>query len=75
MKYSEHVLLIGEGAEEFAFVNGHQFTEQDYFFTERRYEQLLSMKEKKGYSPCLSRNTQMIKKVWNCWRRRVGPAR
>ncbi|MFB9213755.1 isoaspartyl peptidase/L-asparaginase family protein [Vibrio sinaloensis] len=46
MKYSEHVLLIGEGAEEFAFVNGHQFTEQDYFFTERRYEQLLSMKEK-----------------------------
>nr|WP_216612184.1 isoaspartyl peptidase/L-asparaginase [Vibrio sp. RE86] len=46
MKKSEHVLLIGEGAEEFAFTNGYEFTEQDYFFTDRRYEQLQSMKEK-----------------------------
>lgn len=43
---SDHVLLIGEGAEKFAFEHQHQYTEQDYFFTERRYEQLLSMKEK-----------------------------
>ncbi|MBF4383672.1 isoaspartyl peptidase/L-asparaginase, partial [Vibrio anguillarum] len=41
MKHSDHVLLIGEGAEAFAFTQGHQYTEQDYFFTERRYEQLL----------------------------------
>ncbi|KLN65664.1 isoaspartyl peptidase/L-asparaginase family protein [Vibrio sp. VPAP30] len=46
MNKSEHVLMIGEGAEEFAFEHGYQFTEQDYFFTNRRYEQLLSMKEK-----------------------------
>ena len=46
MTKSEHVLLIGEGAEEFAFANGYEFTEQDYFFTDRRYEQLQSMKEK-----------------------------
>lgn len=46
MTKSEHVLLIGEGAEEFAFTNGYEFTEQDYFFTDRRYEQLQSMKEK-----------------------------
>lgn len=46
MNKSEHVLLIGDGAEEFAFANGHPFTEQDYFFTERRYQQLQSMKEK-----------------------------
>ncbi|NVD05536.1 isoaspartyl peptidase/L-asparaginase [Vibrio sp. JPW-9-11-11] len=46
MNNSDHVLLIGEGAEEFAFANGYAFTEQDYFFTERRYEQLQSMKEK-----------------------------
>lgn len=46
MNKSEHVLLIGEGAEEFAFANGYSFTEQDYFFTERRYQQLQSMKEK-----------------------------
>lgn len=46
MNKSEHVLLIGDGAEAFAFANGHPFTEQDYFFTERRYQQLQSMKEK-----------------------------
>ncbi|CCN85178.1 Isoaspartyl peptidase [Vibrio nigripulchritudo SFn27] len=46
MKKSNHVFLIGEGAEAFAFEHGYEFTEQDYFFTERRYEQLQSMKEK-----------------------------
>lgn len=46
MQRSEHVLLIGEGAEEFAFEVGHAFTEQDYFYTDRRYEQLQSMKKK-----------------------------
>ncbi|WP_394127474.1 isoaspartyl peptidase/L-asparaginase family protein [Vibrio hepatarius] len=46
MNKSNHVLLIAEGAEEFAFEQGYQFTEQDYFFTDRRYDQLLSMKEK-----------------------------
>ena len=46
MRRSEHVLLMGEGAEEFAFNLGYQYTEQDYFFTERRYDQLQSMKQK-----------------------------
>lgn len=46
MQQSDHVLLIGEGAEAFAFEHGYAYTEQDYFFTERRYEQLQSMKEK-----------------------------
>ncbi len=46
MLKSNHVLLVGEGAETFAFENGHQYTEQDYFFTDRRYEQLISMREK-----------------------------
>ncbi|MDB1122801.1 isoaspartyl peptidase/L-asparaginase family protein [Vibrio algarum] len=45
MNKSEHVFLIGDGAEEFAFDNGFDYTEQDYFFTDRRYEQLQSMKE------------------------------
>lgn len=45
MLKSDHVLLMGEGAEEFAFSLGYEYTEQDYFFTERRYEQLQSMKE------------------------------
>lgn len=46
MKNSNHVLLIGEGAEEFAFEQGYEYTEQDYFYTDRRYDQLQSMKEK-----------------------------
>ncbi|ASG00804.1 isoaspartyl peptidase/L-asparaginase family protein [Vibrio anguillarum] len=50
MKHSDHVLLIGEGAEAFAFTQGHQYTEQDYFFTERRYEQLLAMKSRNQFA-------------------------
>ncbi|WP_447400386.1 isoaspartyl peptidase/L-asparaginase family protein [Vibrio harveyi] len=46
MRNSNHVLLVGEGAEKFAFEQGHEYTEQDYFFTDRRYEQLLFMREK-----------------------------
>ncbi|WP_428772658.1 isoaspartyl peptidase/L-asparaginase family protein [Vibrio sp.] len=46
MRGSPHVLLIGEGAEAFAFEHGYAYTEQDYFFTERRYQQLQSMKAK-----------------------------
>ena len=46
MQHSPHVLLIGDGAEEFAFGHQHTYTEQDYFVTDRRYDQLQSMKEK-----------------------------
>lgn len=46
MLHSPHVMLAGEGAEEFAFSLDYDYTEQDYFFTERRYDQLQSMKEK-----------------------------
>lgn len=45
MENSDHVMLIGAGAEHFAFSEcGHRYTEQDYFFTERRYDQLQVMK-------------------------------
>ena len=46
MERSPHVLLIGDGAEEFAFEQKYQYTEQDYFVTDRRYDQLQSMKQK-----------------------------
>ncbi|MEE3880846.1 isoaspartyl peptidase/L-asparaginase family protein [Vibrio sp. YYF0003] len=55
MLKSNHVLLVGEGAEKFAFENGHQYTEQDYFFTDRRYEQLISMREKGEFALSESR--------------------
>ncbi|MFD2176974.1 isoaspartyl peptidase/L-asparaginase family protein [Veronia pacifica] len=45
MTGSSHVMLSGDGAEKFAFNEaGHVYTEQDYFFTERRYDQLLDAK-------------------------------
>ncbi|MBR9789073.1 MAG: isoaspartyl peptidase/L-asparaginase [Vibrionaceae bacterium] len=55
MQKSNHVLLVGEGAETFAFEHGHQYTEQDYFFTDRRYEQLISMREKGEFALSESR--------------------
>ncbi|WP_050911065.1 isoaspartyl peptidase/L-asparaginase family protein [Vibrio campbellii] len=55
MRNSNHVLLMGEGAEKFAFEQGHEYTEQDYFFTDRRYEQLLSMREKGQFALSESR--------------------
>lgn len=45
MKHSPHVFLIAEGAEKFAFEQGYLYTEQDYFYTDRRYEQLMVLKE------------------------------
>jgi beta-aspartyl-peptidase (threonine type) len=40
MKKSEHVFLIGNGAEEFAKQNGIAFEGDEYFYSEFRYKQL-----------------------------------
>lgn len=40
MERSEHVLLIGRGAEEFCRANGVEFTNAAHFHTERRWEAL-----------------------------------
>lgn len=45
MKKSEHVFLIGTGAEEFAKQNGIAFEPDEYFYSEFRYKQLLKTKE------------------------------
>jgi beta-aspartyl-peptidase (threonine type) len=41
MTDSKHVMLIGEGAEAFAREHGIVFESDEYFFTERRWQQLL----------------------------------
>ena len=41
MEKTEHVLLCGSGAEEFAREAGYEFAPPEYFFTEFRYAQLL----------------------------------
>ncbi len=40
MDNSAHVLLVGDGAEEFAVSQGMKLVDDKYFFTEQRWEQL-----------------------------------
>ncbi len=46
MKDSPHVMLYGEGAEEFAKQQGFEWVENAYFFTERRYKSIKKVKKK-----------------------------
>ena len=45
MDKSPHVMLIGEGAQEFAFAHGVERVPMDYFYTEYRYKQLIKAQE------------------------------
>ncbi len=45
MDSSFHVLLAGAGAEEFARLHGVEMVSRDYFYTERRWQQLLEAQE------------------------------
>src|ERR1700729_3104705 len=40
MERSEHVMLAGTGAEEFASGQGFSFVPQSYFYTQQRWQQL-----------------------------------
>jgi L-asparaginase / beta-aspartyl-peptidase len=46
MTKSEHVMMIGKGAERFAEEQGLEIVDPSYFFDSMRYNQLLKMKEK-----------------------------
>lgn len=39
MQHSEHVVLCGQGAEQFAKLQGVAFESDDYFYNEQRYQQ------------------------------------
>jgi beta-aspartyl-peptidase (threonine type) len=45
MGHTEHILLAGEGANQFAQQMGVEMADDAYFFTEHRYEQLLRARE------------------------------
>ena len=45
METSEHVLLVGDGAAQFALERNMQFEKDDYFFVQQRYEQLQMARE------------------------------
>ncbi|MCL1097933.1 isoaspartyl peptidase/L-asparaginase family protein [Shewanella gelidii] len=46
MRNSPHVMLAGEGAEEFALTQGFQFVPANYFDTQKRYLNLQDAKQK-----------------------------
>ena len=45
MEKSEHVFMTGEGAEEFAKLQGLNIVDPEYFYTERRYKSLLRVRD------------------------------
>lgn len=45
LEKSEHLFLFGAGAEEFARLHNIEFADNEYFFTQFRYDQLLKAKE------------------------------
>jgi beta-aspartyl-peptidase (threonine type) len=48
MTKSEHVMMIGKGAERFAELNGLEIVDPSYFFDSTRYKALLRAKEKEA---------------------------
>lgn len=46
MEETRHVMLVGRGAEMFAARQGLEIVEPEYFFTQRRWDQLLKKREK-----------------------------
>ena len=48
MEKSPHVMLIGDGAEIFAKQQGIELVDAQYFFTERRWQQLLKTRKEHG---------------------------
>ncbi|HZH36909.1 MAG TPA: isoaspartyl peptidase/L-asparaginase [Flavisolibacter sp.] len=45
MEKSGHVMLAGKGAEEFAQLYGIELADQDYFFTQERWNALVTLRE------------------------------
>lgn len=49
MEQTEHVLLMGEGAMDFAATIGYPFIDDDYFYDEFRYQQWLKIKDTENF--------------------------
>ncbi len=49
MLHSGHVFLSGNGAAEFAFSRGFEFTPDDYFFNKSRYDQWVEIRDSDFY--------------------------
>jgi beta-aspartyl-peptidase (threonine type) len=51
MEKSQHVMMVGEGAEAFAKQQGVEMMPQSYFYTERRWQELQRIKEQEKGAP------------------------
>jgi beta-aspartyl-peptidase (threonine type) len=51
MEQSPHVMLVGDGAEEFARAQGFEPVMPGWFFTERRWRQLIEWRARNGLPP------------------------
>lgn len=49
MEKSYHVFLAGEGAMQFARINGHEILSPEYFYDEVRYQQWQGIKDSDGF--------------------------
>ena len=49
MEKSHHVFLAGEGAMQFAKINGHEILGPEYFYDEVRYQQWQGIKDSDGF--------------------------
>jgi beta-aspartyl-peptidase (threonine type) len=54
MGHSQHVMMIGRGAEQFAREQGLELVDPSYFFDSLRYQQWLKAKEEEKGSPSVS---------------------
>ncbi|MBQ4859903.1 isoaspartyl peptidase/L-asparaginase [Pseudoalteromonas sp. MMG007] len=63
MDNSVHVMLSGQGAEEFAKEQGVELIENNIFDTEHRYEALLKAKQKLDKAKATSKNYQAVHKT------------
>jgi beta-aspartyl-peptidase (threonine type) len=57
MQKSQHVLLVGKGAEQFAKEQGIELASRDYFFTKERWNQLQLIKSRDGNQVMLDHDT------------------
>ena len=64
MDSTRHVMMAGEGAEDFAKLYGIEFVDDQYFHTEKRYNQLLKAQEREkvtlDHSALLLENKELI---------------
>ncbi len=64
MDSTRHVMMVGKGAEDFSKLYGIEFVEDDYFHTEKRYNQLLKAQEREqvklDHSAAVMENKELI---------------